>query len=363
MNALSVTDAPPSLEGVQLVNRHPLNPLVTPADVTPSHPELEVLCAFNPGATLYQGRPLLLVRVSERPVAEPGYVSTAVLDELSGKIRVLRFREDDPKLVSTDPRFFHYDGVTYLTSIGHFRRADPTPEGGMGIAERPTLLPAGPYECFGIEDARITALGDRYLVTYTAVSPYGVATALAETRDFVEFQRRGLIFGPDNKDIAIFPEPVGGRYVAFHRPALKHLGELSIWLASSDNLLDWGRHEYVAGPRRGMWDCERVGAGAAPIRTPRGWLELYHASDSRTRYCTGALLLDLEQPWKVLARSREPFLFPEAPYETAGFLPNIIFHSGLVDHSDGRLSLYYGAADESTCVAEVRVEEILATLD
>jgi predicted GH43/DUF377 family glycosyl hydrolase len=111
-----------------------------------------------------------------------------------------------------------------------------------------------------------------------------------------------------------------------------------------------------------MWDSERVGCGAAPIRTARGWLELYHASDENTRYCTGALLLDLERPWKVIARSREPFLFPEAPYETQGFMPNVVFHNGLTDNGDGTLTLYYGAADDKTCGAIVSIEAILASL-
>jgi predicted GH43/DUF377 family glycosyl hydrolase len=112
-----------------------------------------------------------------------------------------------------------------------------------------------------------------------------------------------------------------------------------------------------------MWDSERVGCGASPIRTSEGWLELYHACDERTRYCTGALLLDLEEPWRVIGRSREPFLFPEAAYEREGFMPNVIFHSGLVDRGNGILDLFYGAGDEFTAGATVKVADILATVE
>ena len=124
----------------------------------------------------------------------------------------------------------------------------------------------------------------------------------------------------------------------------------------------WGRHQAVIGPRRGEWDGERVGAGAAPIKTPQGWLELYHGSDENTRYCTGALLLDLEKPWRVIARSQAPFLIPEAPYEREGLLPNIVFHSGLIDNGNGTLDLYYGGGDLQTCGCRVLVEDILRTL-
>jgi beta-1,2-mannobiose phosphorylase / 1,2-beta-oligomannan phosphorylase len=171
-----------------------------------------------------------------------------------------------------------------------------------------------------------------------------------------------VIFGPDNKDIAIFPEKIDGRYYTLHRPAVKHLGTLAIWLASSDNLLDWGRHRVVLTPRPGKWDGERVGGGASPIRTVEGWLELYHASDENTRYCTGALLLDLKQPWKVIARSEEPFLFPEARYERAGLLPDIVFHSGLVENGDGTLDLFYGGGDLFTCGCTVPIRDILDSL-
>jgi len=323
---------------------------------------MEILCAFNPAATLFEGRRLLLLRVAERAIPEPGWIATPVCDPESGELTLRRFRLDDPDVVCVDPRVFTWRGEIFLTSLSHFRAA--TSEDGVRftIDTGPTLFPRGPYERYGIEDARITPIDGAYYLNYTAVSERGVVTALARTSDFRSFERLGIIFGPDNKDVALFPERIDGRYQTFHRPAVKHAGLPSIWTASSENLLDWGRHQWVIGPRPQRWDCERVGAGAPPVRTPEGWLALYHAADHRTRYCLGALLLDAREPWKVIARSREPFFVPEAPYEREGFMPDVVFHNGTIALPDGTLELYYGGADLVTCGARVRVADLLAHL-
>lgn len=351
-----------SMSHPSIIRRFPNNPLVRPSDIKPSHPELEVLGTFNPGATLFGGRKLLFIRVAERPFQEKGYVSTAVMDEENGALKILRFRIDDPKLDFSDPRTFFYNGVGYVTSISHFRTAVSADGHTFHVGDSPILVGSGPHETYGIEDARIVNFDGFYYISYTGISKSGVLGNIAVTTDFQSFEKLGVMFAPDNKDIAIFPEKIKGRFFALHRPAVKHLGTMSIWLASSDDLLDWGRHRELVSPRAGYWDSERVGAGASPIRTSEGWLELYHASDHNTRYCTGALLLDLDQPWKVISRSEEPILFPKAPCELGGFMPNVIFHNGLVDTGDGHLDLFYGGADEVTCGATVSIEEILRTL-
>jgi len=345
-----------------MISRFDNNPIVSVGEVRPSRPDFEVMCAFNAGATRHQGKVLLLLRVAERPVPRPGHVATATLDPVTQRIEPCYIRLDDPDLKQDDPRLFTYRDTLYLTSISHLRLAESTDGRHFAVAEQPTLLPQNQYETYGIEDPRITAIDGWYYINYSAISLLGVATSLARTKDFRQFERLGVIFGPDNKDVAIFPEKINGRYYAFHRPSMKQLGSPSMWLASSDNLLDWGRHQHVIGPRAGKWDCERVGCGAAPIRTPQGWLELYHASDRNTRYCTGAVLLDLQAPWKVIARSPQPIFEPQAIYETTGFMPNVVFHNGLLDNGDGSLTLYYGAADDKTCGATVRIADILAAL-
>lgn len=336
--------------------------MISPADVRPSRPDFEVMCAFNPGATGYGGRTVLLVRVAERPLPKPGHVATAMLDTVSGRIEPIYFRLDDPDLKMSDPRLFHYRGRIYLTSISHLRLATCTDGHRFEIADSPTFTPDADYEIYGVEDPRIVRFGEWYYVTYSAIALTGVTTAMARTRDFVTFERLGILFAPDNKDIAIFPEKIGGRYWTFHRPAMKQLGSPSIWLASSENLRDWGDHRFLIGPRPGKWDSERVGCGAQPVRTDAGWLQLYHGANENTRYCTGALLLDLEQPWKVLARSEEPILVPDQPCELEGLMPNVVFHNGLVVRSSDELDLYYGAADDKVCGATVKIPDILASL-
>lgn len=128
-----------------------------------------------------------------------------------------------------------------------------------------------------------------------------------------------MIFPPHNKDCALFESTVGGKYYAFHRPSSPELGGNYIWLAESPDRLHWGDHRCIAVTREGRWDSARVGAGAAPVRTEKGWLEIYHGADGNNRYCLGALLLDLENPAKVLARSDEPIMEPTAPYEKTVF--------------------------------------------
>lgn len=343
-----------------MIQRFAENPLITPADVKPSSPEMEVLCAFNAGASTLGDETLLLVRVAERPIPEEGWVSTAFLNpEKPGEYEILRVKLDDPDLDYTDPRLFTYKGVLYLTSISHLRLARSQDGRAFSLAGSPTLLPESGYEVYGIEDPRLCWLDGWCWINYSAISLRGVTTALARTQDFRSFERLGLMFAPDNKDIALFPEAVGGRYWCFHRPSMKQIGAPSMWVASSDNLRDWGRHELCLSPRPGMWDGERVGCGASPIKTEKGWLQIYHASDENVVYRSGAVLLDLEEPWRVVRRSDGPLLSPEAPYEKEGLVPNIIFHNGWVDRGKGQIDFYYGGADTVTCGATLDVKAVL----
>jgi predicted GH43/DUF377 family glycosyl hydrolase len=171
-----------------------------------------------------------------------------------------------------------------------------------------------------------------------------------------------MIFPPHNKDCAIFSEKIGGLYYALHRPSSPVLGGNFIWIAESPDLLHWGNHRCIAHSRKGMWDSIRVGAGAAPVRTAQGWLEIYHgAAANPTLYCLGALLLDLEQPWKVLARSADPIMEPLAEYEKVGFFGNVVFTNGHVVDGD-EVTIYYGASDSVICGARFSIREILRTL-
>ena len=345
-----------------IIQRFPENPLLQPGDVIPSRPDMEVTCLLNPGAFRYNGRTGLLLRVAERPRQEDGWVSTPVLDPASdGGIRIMRIRKDDPELNFTDPRVFAYRGRAYLTTLSHLRLSWSADGVHFTVEPKPTLMGAGPLEGYGLEDSRVEFIDGRYWLTFTAVSEFGAAVGLISTTDWQSFTRHGLIFPPHNKDCALFPEKIGGQYYAFHRPSGVGIGGNYIWLSRSPDLLHWGDHRCLATTRAGQWDSERIGAGAAPLRTPQGWLAIYHGANEKSRYCLGALLLDLADPSRVLARSTEPLLEPTADYELKGFFGNVVFTNGQVCNGD-TVTIYYGASDQVICGATAKVSELLAGL-
>jgi predicted GH43/DUF377 family glycosyl hydrolase len=364
MSTTSVSSDSPAADSASgdLASRFARNPLIQPGDVLPSRDDLRVECLLNPGAFRYQGKIGLLVRVAEGPVLEKGWVAAPVLDpDAVGGIRVLRVRENDPELQNAEARGFLYQGQGYLTTLSHLRLAWSEDGVHFEVDPKPLLVGEGDHESFGIEDCRVEWIDGRYWLTYTAVSENGVAGGLISTTDWKTFERHGIIFPPHNKDIALLPEKVAGSYWALHRPSGLGPGGHYIWISRSPDLLHWGGHVCIAKPRPGMWDRHRIGAGAAPIRTPQGWLELYHGADEDHRYSMGALLLDIETPTKVLARSERPIMEPTAPYECMGFVGNVIFSNGQIVDGD-RITMYYGASDSVVCGAVLSVREIIESL-
>ncbi|MBS3733704.1 MAG: glycoside hydrolase family 130 protein [Phycisphaerae bacterium] len=350
------------------------NPLLRPEDVAPTRDDLVVLCTLNPAAVRVGDEVLLLVRIGERPVDEPGYVSYLYYDRDTGRESVGRIRQDDPDLGVIDTRKYTYRGKTLLTSMSHLRIARSRDGQHFTFDPAPAIFPATSYEAYGCEDARITTLDDpltesplsgRHLITYTAVSDRGVAVALATTDDFVTFRREGVIFPPYQKDVVIFPErvPCGdhgdGLYVCRHRPYMTEFNDACIWTAYSPDLLSWGRHDMTLAPTANAWHADRVGAGGVPIRTDAGWLEIYHGCDGQ-RYALGAMLSDLEHPERVLSCSSRPVLLPEADYEREGVFANTVFANGTIVSDDGTLTVYYGAGDRVCAAVETSVDAMIA---
>lgn len=322
---------------------------------------------LNPAAVAFGDEILLLLRVAEMPIQTSQKVLVPILDEEgagSYPLRNLEFGKDAGDLDMSDPRVVKHEGRTYLTSISHLRLARSRDGVRFSIDPQPTIPPLGALEAFGIEDARITQIDEVYYINYTAASSHGIVTALIETRDWKTFTRHGTIFHPQNKDVAIFPEQIGGKYFALHRPDANGFEKPSIWLASSPDLIHWGHHTHLISPRPGYWDAIRIGGGAPPIRTNEGWLEIYHGVSADGHYALGALLLDLENPAIVLGRSEQPILEPDAPYEQDGFFANTVFCNGLVQDpgAPDRLKLYYGAADRCVAMAEGCVDDLLNSL-
>ncbi|MCL2700279.1 MAG: glycoside hydrolase family 130 protein [Phycisphaerae bacterium] len=342
--------------------RHPNNPLLSPSDVNPTRGDLEILCTFNPGAVRFGGEILLLVRVAEKPVAtDDNELATCFFDPARGELVVLRINKKDPDLVYDDPRVFTYKKQGYLTSVSHLRLARSR-DGGKTFTfdDAPAMAPDCPDEMFGLEDARITLVEGRYYINYSAISTRGVATRLAVTDDFKTFTKLGTMFTTNNKDIAIFPERVRGQFVCRHRPDGGMFNKPSIWTAWSPDMIHWGQHEMTLTCTPGTWEGSRIGCGAPPIKTPEGWLEIYHAADANGRYCLGSMLSDLDRPEKVICRSSRPVLEPTTDYETIGLYKNAIFSNGLVVDDDGVMTVYYGAADRVVAAASCKLTDMIA---
>jgi len=346
-----------------IADRFPQNPILSPDDLQPSMAGLEIACLLNPGAFRFQGKTWLLVRVAERPRQVPGKVSFPILDE-NGRTRIVELDQNDPDLATGDPRIVSYKGEDYLTTLSHLRLL--CSDDGVRFEEPegyPPLTGLGVQESYGIEDCRVSQIGDTFHLTYTAVSSNGVGVAMRTTRDWRRFDRHGMILPPHNKDCAIFEEKIGGRFVMLHRPSSLFVGGNYIWLASSPDGRHWGDHRCLVRTRPGKWDSARVGAGAAPIRTDRGWLAIYHGANDDNHYGLGAFLLDLENPSKMLAMTDEPLMRPLEPYELQGFFGHVVFTNGHVLDPDGdTITIYYGAADEFVCGARLSLRRILSLL-
>ena len=319
-----------------------------------------VECLLNPGVFRFNGATWLLVRVAERPEQSEGQISFPVLQD--GATKILTFDLDDPKLDISDPREPAYDGEVYLSTQSHLRLFHSTDGVNFEDPGLPSLVGHEPLEAYGIEDCRVATMDDGdFLLTYSATSKNGVGVGLKRTRDWQAFEDFGMIIPPANKDCAIFESRIDGNYFCFHRPSGVGLGGNDIWTATSPDLFHWGHHQCIARTRPGKWDSKRVGAGAAPIRTERGWLAIYHGADHDNRYCLGALLLDLEDPHRVLARSEEPLMEPTENYERNGFFGNVVFTNGHTVDGDC-LTIYYGASDTVICAAAFSIAQILETL-
>ncbi|MBL7782528.1 MAG: glycoside hydrolase family 130 protein [Saprospiraceae bacterium] len=345
-----------------MAERFSNNPILTTGSIRPSQPGLVVECVLNPGVFRFEGKTWLLLRVAERPVQKEGMVSFPVLRE-DGSMEILEFEKSDPDVDLSDARMVGYKNKTYLSTISHLRLV--CSDDGVHFYE-PDHLPTkifgqGVLETFGIEDSRVSLIGDTYHLTYTQVSENGVGVGLMRTRDWRHFSRDGMIIPPHNKDCALFEEKIGNQYFCLHRPSGVDLGGNFIWIASSPDLLHWGHHRCIVQTRERWWDSARVGAGAAPIKTSEGWLEIYHGADAHHRYCLGAVLLDLNDPGKVLARSHDPIFEPVATYEQTGFFGNVVFTNGHLVDGD-TITMYYGASDEVICGASLSVQQLLSEL-
>lgn len=224
-------------------------------------------------------------------------------------------------------------------------------------------------EMWGLEDPRITRVDelDAWVIAYTTFGPGGPAIALATTQDFRTVTRLGMARGPEDKNGALLSRRVNGDFVLFHRPKTVVGARSDVWLSRSADLRSWTSPEPVFDAREGgWWDSARIGMGPPPLETPEGWLVLYHGvrqTVAGALYRVGLVLLDLDEPSKVIRRSEEWVMSPSESYELSGDVPGVVFPCGLVhDVGSDELRVYYGAADTCIGVATATLADVLAYL-
>jgi beta-1,4-mannooligosaccharide/beta-1,4-mannosyl-N-acetylglucosamine phosphorylase len=303
------------MSGRELFERHSANPILTAEDWP--YPTNAV---FNPAAAALDGETVLIARVED------------------------------------------CRGISHLSVARSANGVD-----GWAIDPEPLLAPAPdvPSEQWGLEDPRVVWVAElgRWVITGTAYGPAGPAVFLATTRDFSTIEQYDIVRHPEDKNAALLPHRIDGRWVLFHRPKTEFGGARGeILLSRSTDLVSWTAPEQVLQPRAGAWwDSLRIGMGPPPLLTEHGWLLIYHGvkdTVSGEIYRVGLALLDLEEPTRVLRRLPNWILAPLAPYERTGDVPNVIFPCGLIQAGD-EIRLYYGAADTSICLATARLDDLL----
>ena len=217
------------------------------------------------------------------------------------------------------------------------------------------------YEEYGVEDPRITFIDGAYYITYSAYSRHGVRIGLAKTADFQSVERVAFITQADYRNTVIFPEKIGGRYVKLDRPH-SDISPWSIWISFSTDLVHWGDSRVVMKPVTYHWDEMKIGPGAPPIRTAKGWLNIYHGVYPTMDGCVyrlGVALHRLDDPAEIIAVGDRWILQPEDPWEITGYVHNVVFSCGAVAEDDGTVKLYWGGADKVMCAGTAVIDELV----
>jgi predicted GH43/DUF377 family glycosyl hydrolase len=229
------------------------------------------------------------------------------------------------------------------------------------VDPEPFLIPFDEYDEYGVEDPRITYLDEEYLITYSAYSKFGVRIGLARTVDFSQVERVSYITQPDMRNVVIFPEKFGEYYVRLDRPHTE-LNRWSIWISYSKDLVHWGQSKLVMSSQYYRWDAMKMGPGAPPIKTEKGWLNIYHGvfeTMAGAVYRLGVALHDLKDPAIIIGVGDQWILEPEDPWERVGYVPNVVFSCAAVPEEDGTLKIYWGGADTVMCVGTANINDLV----
>lgn len=365
--------------------------LVRPQEITPSSCDLCVLGTLNPAAArLKSGDIILYVRVIEKLIVPYDY-QHFYSPRCAGKKECVLEIDKFPKsqiTMSSEVDFVFKNGTKRLTFISHFRKVilDSTGFKIKSIDEKPSFSGIVNDGELGVEDPRIVKIGDKYIMTYVTLSREGnISTSLAESKDCLNWERKGMIFQEQNKDVVLFPEKINGKYHAFNRPEGNfEFSQPNISLVRSKDLEYWGEPSEIHLAKKKEWDFGRVGAGPPPLKTKKGWLVIYHGviehkkkiknpiqdnNDgdnylTRSTYAVGAALLDLKNPEEVIAKSLKPIIIPKKDYEKGTFEnKSVIFPTGLVVDENGKdLLIFSGGGDVVTTVKKVSLNDVMKSL-
>lgn len=314
----------------------------------------------SPVIQRYEGNPVL--KASDVPY-QTDLVLNAGVTKFQGKY-VMVFRNDirvDEHTVSEGVNL----GLAYSDDGIHWD-VEPTPCFDMHNEE-----------FINTYDPRLMIIDGRCYMTFGMDTHHGVRGGIAVTDDFKNFEVLS-ISTPDNRNFVLFTEKFNGKYVRLERPfpiygRPGYPERFDIWISDSPDLKYWGNSELFLGVEHVPFANQKLGAGPPPLKTSKGWLTLFHASDFdpnrgkhgyekvwQKRYTTGIMLLDLNDPRKIIGMSKEPLIAPEAPYETQdGYRNDVIFPTGIILEDSGEVKIYYGAADTYMCLITAQLDDLI----
>ncbi len=325
----------PLLKSASVITRCPSNPVLTYKDLP--YPGT---CVFNAGVTKFKGQYVMLFRNDVGEWGNPKFNGTNL--GLAYSDDGIKWRVENRSVWdSSDPH------VQEMTRGDVVRMYDP----------------------------RVTVIDGRYYVCFACDTKHGLRGGIAVTDDFCKFEILSLSL-PDNRNMALFPEKINGKYVRVERPMpvySRGKDRFDMWTSDSPDLKYWGNHQLLAAVENFPFANDKIGPAAPPVKTEQGWLLVIHCVDIdpargkngweptwKKRYTAGVMLLDLNDPSKVLGISHEPLIAPEAPYEIdGGFRDQVIFPCGCIAEKDGTVKIYYGAADTYVCLATAKLSDLV----
>ncbi len=300
-----------------ICKRHEGNPILTGKDFPP---EADIKYVFNSGIVKYNGTYVMVCRVENSALNDRFWIAESK------------------------------DGYHFTPRPGPI----PMPHDDPEFKE---------YASSMYYDPRVTQIGNSYYICHAAHSGHTCRLSLVKTDDFKTFKWMGFISETDNRNGVLFPEKINGLYARLDRPnAGGGIGH--IWISYSPDLIFWGKSKCVMKHWEGIkWAWTKIGAGAAPIKTPEGWLNIFHGVRTQCAqhyiYQLGVCLLDLNDPSKVKAIAADAILIPEEQYELVGQTPSVVFTAGAIVEDDGEVKIYYGGADSVQCVATTTIQRLI----